>query len=187
MFASHRNLCALSLLLIAPVAAWSQVLYGSIVGNVRDASGAAVPDATITITSQETNQVRSTTTNDEGGYSVPTVQSGTYEVKVTKEGFRPIAEGSVAVTINRSLVSISRCRSAAFPRRSKFPARLRRCKPIAPKCARKLRPKLLPTFRSRDSAIIRRCSLRFRESLRRPRRIQSARILHGRCPGTPTA
>ena len=35
--ASHRNLCALSLLLIAPAAAWSQVLYGSIVGNVRDA------------------------------------------------------------------------------------------------------------------------------------------------------
>jgi hypothetical protein len=93
-------LCVFTLSLLAPVVAWSQVLYGSIVGNVRDASGAAVPDATITITSKETNQVRSTTTNNEGGYNVPTVQSGTYDVKATKEGFRPIAEGSVAVTIN---------------------------------------------------------------------------------------
>src|SRR5207253_2277205 len=62
--------------------------------------GAAVPGVNVTITSKETNQVRTTVTNDEGGYSVPTVQSGTYEVKATKEGFRTIAEGSVAVTIN---------------------------------------------------------------------------------------
>lgn len=78
----------------------AQVLYGSIVGNVRDQSGAAVPGATVTITSRETNQVRTTTTNEEGGYNLPNVQSGTYEVKVTREGFRPTVETSVAVTIN---------------------------------------------------------------------------------------
>ena len=95
------SLFAASLLFVStPVTAWSQVLYGSIVGNVRDATGAAVPGAVVTITSKETNQVRTTTTNDEGGYSVPTVQSGTYEVKATKEGFRPMVEGNVPVTIN---------------------------------------------------------------------------------------
>src|SRR3981081_614145 len=88
------------LVIAKPPAAWSQVLYGSIVGNVRDSSGAAVPGVNVIITSKETNQVRTTVTNDEGGYSVPTVQSGTYEVKATKQGFRPIAEGSVPVTIN---------------------------------------------------------------------------------------
>ncbi len=90
----------LLLVLSAPVSSWAQVLYGSIVGSVRDQSGAAVPGATITITSKETSQVRTAVTNDEGGFSLPNVQSGTYEVKATKEGFRPMAEGSVGVTIN---------------------------------------------------------------------------------------
>ena len=85
---------------LAPSTAWSQVLYGSLVGNLKDASGAAVPGAIITITNKETGQVRAATTNDEGGYSVSTVQSGTYDVKATKAGFRPMSETSVVVTIN---------------------------------------------------------------------------------------
>lgn len=80
--------------------ALGQVLYGSIVGNVRDASGAAVPDAVVTITNKETNQVRTTTTNQEGGYNLPTIQSGTYNVRITKEGFRTMEEPNVLVTIN---------------------------------------------------------------------------------------
>ena len=94
------TLFAVTLVLITPATAWSQVLYGSIVGNVKDVSGGAVPGATVTITSRETSQIRTATTNEEGGYSVSTVQSGTYDIKATKEGFRPIAENSVAVTIN---------------------------------------------------------------------------------------
>src|SRR4030081_217064 len=93
-------LCVVMLFLISPVTAWSQVLYGSIVGNVKDASGAAVPGATVTITSKETSQVRTAITNDDGGYSGSTVQSGTYDIKATKEGFRPMGENSVPVTIN---------------------------------------------------------------------------------------
>ena len=85
---------------LAPTIAWSQVLYGSIVGNVRDASGAAVPGAVITVTSKETSQVRTTTTNEEGGYTVSTVQSGTYDVKAAREGFRPMVEAGVPVSIN---------------------------------------------------------------------------------------
>jgi hypothetical protein len=53
----------------------------------------------VTITNKETNQVRTTTTNDEGGYSLPNVQSGTYGVKVTREGFR-LTESSATVSIN---------------------------------------------------------------------------------------
>jgi len=91
---------ALVVVVLTPGTACAQVLYGSLIGNVRDATGAAVPGAAVTITSKETNQVRTTATNDEGVYSVPTVQSGTYDVKVTKEGFRPTVNDSVVVTIN---------------------------------------------------------------------------------------
>ena len=66
----------------------AQVLYGALVGAVKDASGAAVPGAKVVITNQQTGQVRETVTNEEGGYNFPTIQNGVYEVRITKDGFK---------------------------------------------------------------------------------------------------
>ena len=44
--------------------AQAQVLYGSIVGNVEDSSGAALPGATVTITSKETGLSKTVVTSD---------------------------------------------------------------------------------------------------------------------------
>ena len=92
-------LCALAVLAAAQPAA-AQVLYGSIVGNVKDPSEAAVAGATVTVTSKETNLSRQTTTNDVGGYSIPTLPAGTYEVRLGKEGFATFSRTDVVVTIN---------------------------------------------------------------------------------------
>ncbi len=80
--------------------AMAQILYGSVVGNVKDPSDAAVAGATVTITNRATNQIRHTVTNELGGYNFPTVQAGRYELKVTKEGFRAFTQSEVIVTIN---------------------------------------------------------------------------------------
>jgi len=55
----------------------AQVLYGSIVGNVTDNTGAAVSGATVTISNKGTNQSREGTTGEDGSYSFPAVQTGT--------------------------------------------------------------------------------------------------------------
>ena len=73
---------------IAPHDAQAQVLYGSIVGNVKEASGGAIPQATATITNKETNQSREGTTDAAGDYTFLDVQTGTYAVKVSKTGFK---------------------------------------------------------------------------------------------------
>ena len=69
----------------------AQVLYGSIVGNVQDSSGATLPGATVTITSQETNLARTAVTNETGTYSFTNVQAGTYDVKVVAAGLQGVA------------------------------------------------------------------------------------------------
>jgi len=85
------------LICVQPMAA--QILYGSIVGNIKDPSDAAVAGATVVATSKSTNQSRETISNELGGYSFPTMQAGTYDLKVTREGFRT-ATSTVDVTIN---------------------------------------------------------------------------------------
>jgi len=86
--------------LAAPERGSAQVLYGSIVGNVKDSTGATVPDAVVSIVQVETKRARQTTTNEAGGYTFATIPSGTYILKVSKEGFSPFTEKQVPVTIN---------------------------------------------------------------------------------------
>ena len=47
-----------------------QVLYGSLTGTIQDASGAAVPEAEVTIANASTGQSRRTVTNPSGIYSL---------------------------------------------------------------------------------------------------------------------
>jgi carboxypeptidase family protein/TonB-dependent receptor-like protein len=90
----------LACLSLVPAAVRAQVLYGSIVGNVTDESGAATPGATVTITHRETGAARDTVTDSAGFYRFPNVQSGTYTVTVALTGFHSFSRGDVPVTLN---------------------------------------------------------------------------------------
>jgi len=63
----------------------------TIVGTVTDASGAVVPNATITITNTDTGLARSLPTNGDGQYVVPGLHIGHYDLHATASGFK-IAE-----------------------------------------------------------------------------------------------
>src|SRR5262245_10184764 len=69
-------LSGIVLALMLPLAGQAQVLYGSVVGNVTDKSGAVIADATVRIANKGTNQTRETLTNADGNYSFATVQTG---------------------------------------------------------------------------------------------------------------
>ena len=62
---------------------------GTITGTVRDATGAAVPSAKITVTNTATNLVTNLASNQDGDYTASSQPVGTYNVKVEKAGFRP--------------------------------------------------------------------------------------------------
>ncbi|HXT85651.1 MAG TPA: carboxypeptidase-like regulatory domain-containing protein, partial [Verrucomicrobiae bacterium] len=66
----------------------AQVPTGSIVGTVLDAQKAAVPGATVTITSEDTGAKYTTKTAANGEYSVASLNFGFYRVDVVKDGFK---------------------------------------------------------------------------------------------------
>jgi len=72
---------------------------GSVVGNVKDPSDAAVAGAVVTATHRETGQSRQAVTSDGGGFSFPTLQAGDYELRVSRDGFRT-STTEVTVTID---------------------------------------------------------------------------------------
>ncbi len=80
------------LLLLCVLVALSATLYGqtfgTISGEVRDPSGAVVPNARVTVTNTATNVSRNSVTNNEGIYAFPALVPGPYEVRVETSGFR---------------------------------------------------------------------------------------------------
>ncbi|MFZ2021082.1 MAG: carboxypeptidase regulatory-like domain-containing protein [Terracidiphilus sp.] len=76
--------CVLAIM-IAPSARGQAT--GSFSGNLADKSGGAIPSATVTVTAQETGQVRTTKTDSTGHYLVPLLPVGLFTVKVDAAGF----------------------------------------------------------------------------------------------------
>jgi Carboxypeptidase regulatory-like domain len=86
-----KSICFSSLVLLGlgvAVALYGQQIRGSIVGNVTDSSGAAVPGADVTVTNQGTGIAVKTTTGTAGTYTVPNLLAGTYQISGAKQGFK---------------------------------------------------------------------------------------------------
>src|SRR5678816_2050673 len=97
--ASHRSahsdsprwvLPTLALLAVALVAApaAAQMATGNILGYVKDASGAAIPDVTVTAKMVEQQATRTTQTNAEGFYNLLSLPPGKYELSFEVKGFQ---------------------------------------------------------------------------------------------------
>jgi hypothetical protein len=83
---------------------WGQDISGTIEGSVLDPSNAPVPNAKVTITNTERNQVLRTITTDSGGnYSAPLIPVGTYSIKVEANGFKAETRTGVVVNVNDNL------------------------------------------------------------------------------------
>ena len=72
----------------------------TIVGTVTDPSGAAVPNAAITVTNVETGQVRSLTSSGDGQFVVPDLHIGRYSVRAQGAGFKVVEQKDVVLNVN---------------------------------------------------------------------------------------
>jgi hypothetical protein len=78
---------------------WSQTFYGSITGSVLDASGAAIPDATVTLTNIGTTEKRSMESEATGTYLFVNLVPGNYRIEADKTGFKHFAREPILVEV----------------------------------------------------------------------------------------
>ena len=71
-----------------PARATAQVLYGSVVGDVKDSSGAAMPGATVLVTNNNNGFKREAVTDGVGHFNLFDLPAGTYSLKATQQGVR---------------------------------------------------------------------------------------------------
>src|SRR6187455_775481 len=93
-------LAAVAFAICVPFSAPAQVLYGSVVGNVNDSSGSAVPDANVTIVETTTGFTRQAQTNQLGQFQFPSVPGGVFKITVTKTGFSGFSRADLSVSPN---------------------------------------------------------------------------------------
>jgi hypothetical protein len=85
---------------------WGQAAgsgYGTVTGRITDQSGAAVPDAAVTIRDTSTNITRAVETNGAGLYVFSDVKPSTYNLTVTKSGFQKTIVNRQTVIVGLSL------------------------------------------------------------------------------------
>src|SRR5437868_2362258 len=75
-----------------------QAVYGSIFGTLTDPSGAAIPNAKVTVTSATKSTSFATTTNADGNYSVTHLIPDTYNVRAESSGFKAFETKNIPVS-----------------------------------------------------------------------------------------
>ena len=78
----------------------AQTSRGTVTGTVRDPQGASVADAKIELHNRETNQTRSTTTNESGIYRFDAVELGVYDLTTRATGFKAFIKHQIRIVAN---------------------------------------------------------------------------------------
>src|SRR6266404_6110962 len=97
----RTRLFVLGCVLMASHAAFAQT-FGSIDGELRDTSGAAVAGVTVVAVNQGTNGARTTLTNDAGAYSFPSLAPGTYTLRAEKTGFKTVVRNQIELQVQQA-------------------------------------------------------------------------------------
>ena len=90
-------------ILSMPSDAAAQSQVGTLVGNVRDESGGAIPGATVTALEVRTNISRTAVSNEAGNYTFTNVSPGVYRIEGELVGFRKFTRDNVEVNVNTTV------------------------------------------------------------------------------------
>ncbi len=95
--------CAAPLLLSAVTSVSAQQTLGGITGTVVDATGASVPNVTVTVVDQGTKLTRTAVSGGNGQYSLVNLPIGNYAVSFSHEGYSTQQVPSITVQADRTV------------------------------------------------------------------------------------
>lgn len=120
-----NRLIRLSLALIALTAGLqAQSTLATLSGNVTNIEGKPMAGVTITVQNQENGTSRSTTTDENGAYTLANLDPGTYEMTAQQAGFKPVSQ-PIQLTVGGTLSAdlLLQTESAAVAEAEKKPRR----------------------------------------------------------------
>ncbi|MBM3734309.1 MAG: hypothetical protein FJW39_00860 [Acidobacteria bacterium] len=91
----------LSLLLLIPASLFAQAVSGTIFGEVRDPSEAAVSGAQVTVRNAATNYNRTASTDAGGGFRFPSLPLGSYTLTVEHTGFGQFVQEGITLQVDQ--------------------------------------------------------------------------------------
>lgn len=100
---ARRLLTVSFLLAIAVAPAAAQITTGTILGTVKDPSGAVVPQARIVVRNLETGLTRTITTNASGAYILPELPLGHYTLRAEAPGFSTFVQTGLELHVQQNL------------------------------------------------------------------------------------
>jgi Carboxypeptidase regulatory-like domain len=95
-----RRLSFLAIILAASLTAQTTA---EITGRVVDPSKAAVPGATVTALNIDKQTERTTTSNDQGFYTLNSLDTGAYQITAQLAGFKALTRTGIKLDVNQSL------------------------------------------------------------------------------------
>jgi hypothetical protein len=78
----------LPIIVSAGLTSFAQVPTGTVLGTVKDSQGLSIPGATVALTNQGTTSTQAETTSSRGAFQFTHLNSGFYQVEVSKPGFK---------------------------------------------------------------------------------------------------
>ncbi len=96
-------LCSASAILLVTTAIAQIAGTANIQGTIADATGAVIPNASITLTSQATQVKRTATSNSAGAYIFPGIPIGTYKLEVAAPGFKSYVQTRIVLEVGSNI------------------------------------------------------------------------------------
>ena len=84
-------------------AALAQIVSGAIVGTAVDSSGAVAPKVEISVTSEQTGNARTTTTDSSGYFALPQLSPGLYRLTAVAAGFKKYEVSGITLLVDETV------------------------------------------------------------------------------------
>jgi len=96
-----RRICLVFACLVPASPLIAQITTATVLGTVRDASGAVIQNAAVQVRAVATNLTRSTLSDIEGNYILSNLPVGEYEISVSASGFKKEVKSGIVLQVQQ--------------------------------------------------------------------------------------